>query len=273
MRDDMSSKSDANDAVRPILDAAQLAARELKTLRDRLSFDTRHSFRTPLTVIDGTARRLERNAETLSPDEVRARVHVIRATVEKMVEIVERSIEMSELASCVQDRPPDTSDLGELSQALIREYKTANPRLRFVSWAENIEGLEVIDRRVMDLILDKLFTIGAEIVQERGRLDFVSWSDGEDVTMSLKAVFEARSLIDVDAINSRLNEDDKQRLTLLCAGAELKLIRLLIEENGGELNVDRDSDRVEFELHLPIKNDGTPNELRLIRSKNSNTDR
>lgn len=249
----MNTKPETKESVIPILDAAHTAAEELKFLRDRLSFDTRHSFRTPLTVIDGTARRLARRAETMSPDEVRERVHTIRATVEKMVGIVERSIEMSELASCVQDRPPATSELSEVTASLIEEYKGANPHLNFVSWSEESEPLQVTDRRLVELVLDKLFTIGADIVKNHGRLDFLTWSDGHDVSLSLKAVFEARSLVDVSELSNVLAEEDKARLNMLCQGTELKIIRLLIEQYGGELDVDMDNDRVEFEIHLPIE--------------------
>ena len=272
MRDDMNLKPDSDTTVLPILDAAQHAAFELRQLRDRLSYDTRHSFRTPLTVIDGTARRLARNAETLSPEEVRQRVHTIRATVEKMVDIVERSIEMSELASCVYDAPR-TSDLADMVERLVKEHRQGNAGLRLVAWTEDCSDLEVVDRRLMELILDKLLVLGTEIIQDRGRLDFVCWSDGASTHLSLKAVFESRSPIDVKELSYRLGEDDQERLTLLCKGMEIKLIRLLIEQHGGELEIDMDEDRVEFEIQLPIDSTQQAPTSSLISAKNNKNTR
>ncbi len=236
----------------PLLDAAIDAAEELKRLRDRLSSDTRHSFRTPLTVIDGTARRLERQADNVTPEVLRERLNTIRSTVEKMVGIVERSIELSELASCVRDNPPVTSTLTDMVDRIVEEYRDGTSGVSILSWTENCQGLNIGDRRMMELVLDKLFTLGVELVRDNGRLDFVTWTDGEFVNFSLKAVFEMRAPIDVKEVSMVLAEEKKERVTMLCKGMELKIIRLLIEQHGGELELDIDTDRVEFDIHLPV---------------------
>lgn len=258
----VSIASHQEESANPILDAAQLASAELKAFRDRLSSDTRHSFRTPLTVIDGNARRLERNVDNMTPDEIRHRVHTIRGTVEKMVELVEQSIQMSELTSCVQDFPPKRSDLIVTINNMVKEHRAGAPDYNLVAMTDSCEGLCVADERLLELVLDKMFALGAEIIDKRGRVDFVSWSDGQTVSLSLKAIFEANANIDVQRIEDRIRDHD--RLTLLCKGMEIRIIRLLIEQHGGELDTEIQRDFVEFEIHLPIGTDNPPDRKSLI---------
>ncbi len=247
----MSVKAKSTDTANPILDAADIAAEELQTLRERLSCDTRHSFRTPLTVIDGTARRLARNAESISPEEITTRVHTIRETVEKMVEIVERSIEMSELASCVKEAAAAQTPLRTIVTRLIQEHKQVIPSVGFNASFDDCENLVATDKRLVELLLDKLLSLGVNMAREYGRIELVTWSDGANVNISLKAIFDSRSPKDVNELRDSL-DDTEERLTLLCKGMELQLIRLIVEQHGGELEIVKEQSLVEFDLLLPI---------------------
>lgn len=264
----MTNRKTKPDHVSPILSAAEQAAEELKAFRDQLSSDTRHSFRTPLTVIDGTARRIERHAEKMNPDELRGRVNTIRHSVDRLVDIVEQSIKMAELASCVRDAKAGEAEMVSLIEALVDEHKSGRPELSLVAWTENCDGLVVTDRRFMELVLDKLFTLGEEIVENRGRLDFVAWSDGGNLNLSLKAVFEVRAPVDVAELEERLDSERESKLTLLCAGMELKLIRLLVEQYGGELHQEINHDFVEFDIQIPMLTDDNQTLTPLIYNNN-----
>ena len=264
----MNLKREEDDMPHPILDAAELAAEELRTLRERLSCDTRHSFRTPLTVIDGTARRLERNAASMSPDEIRVRVHTIRETVEKMVQIVERSIEMSELASCVQVNSHSAIALKDVVQKLTSEYKQTNPAVGFIVSCQDCDNLITSDQRLVELLLDKLLSIGVDIARECGRIEFVTWSDGAFANLSLKAILDSRSPKSIDELSETLDET-QERLTLLCKGMEVKLIRLIVEQNGGELEIVTEPNLVEFDLSLPISVDAEGRKTGLITAQAS----
>ena len=234
------------------MDAARQASEELKELKERLSTVTRHSLRTPLTVIDGNARRLGRHASKFSPDEVRERADIIRQTVEKMVELVEHSIELTQMATCVRDYPPVTRGLDEVIRKIVDEYDFENPETSLVAWMNECPDLLVADRRLIELILDKLLTLGLELVDRRGRLDLICWEEADWAVFSLKAVFEARALVDMKGLSGRLEADADSRSNLLDAGVTLNLIRLLIEQHGGELEIENAEDRIEFEIRLPI---------------------
>lgn len=247
----MTSNPQTNQSAHPILHAADLAAEELQTLRERLSCDTRHSFRTPLTVIDGTARRLARNAATMTPDEIASRVHTIRATVDKMVAIVERSIEMSELASCVKVTNPSPTPLRSVIEKLISEHKQSTPRIGFILSFDNSDDLVTSDQRLLELLLDKLLALGVGFAREQGRIELVTWSDGNNANFSLKAIFDSHSPKDIKELNDCLHETE-ERLTLLCKGMELKLIRLIVDQHGGDLEIVKEPNLVEFDLQIPI---------------------
>ena len=157
---------------------SDIASQELQELRERLSELTRHSLRTPLTVIDGNARRLERFAGQVSAEEVKARTEIIRATVDKMVELVEHSIELTQMAACIKPDPVMNVMLHELVEGITREHQAVRPDINLVAWLTECPDLVVGDRRLVELILDKLLTIGGDLITNRGRLDLVMWSEG-----------------------------------------------------------------------------------------------
>ena len=252
------------------LSVAETATAELRALKERLSVVTRHSFRTPLTVIDGNARRLARHAENFSPDEVKTRTETIRSTVEKMVELVEHTIELTDLAACVREYPPATSPLGDLISLIIEERELLQPGRSNVTWINECPDIEVTDRRLVELLVDKLLTIGTDLVDSRGRLDLFCWREGNWANLSLKAVFGVSGLVDVKNLSSKLEERSEERDTILNEGLNLKLIRLLVEQHGGELELEHCDDRIEFELCLPI---GAPDQFpaNLLVNPNPNT--
>lgn len=230
-----------------------LAHQELQELKEKLSVLTRHSLRTPLTVIDGNARRLQRHAETFSPDEVKARTEIIRSTVEKMVELVEHSIELTQMVTCVRDFPPNTLPLRGLVQQIVEEHEFDRPAANLVAWLNECPEVLVADRRLVELILDKLLTIGGELITNHGRLDLVVWSEGEYANITLKAIFEARSLVDVRHLSERLEAERERVSPAMAEGVNLNLIRLLVEQHDGELDIDDCEDRIEFEIRFPVR--------------------
>tara|TARA_Y100000052_G_scaffold791_1_gene674 strand:+ start:15547 stop:16377 length:831 start_codon:yes stop_codon:yes gene_type:complete len=261
----MNAKSDKPITEQDAMDATKAANRELEDLKERLSFVTRHSFRTPLTVIDGTARRLGRHAGKFSPDEVRERADVIRQTVDKMVELVEHSIELTNLAACIRDFPAPNLELSATIQQIVEEYQLEHPETNLVAWLNECPSLHIADRRLVELLLEKFLAIGVELVTTRGRLDLTCWSEKDWAIISLKAVFEARALVDVKDITERLDAHSEDRMVELDEGVNLKLIRMLIEQHGGELDIDKGEDRIEFEIRLPVVDAGIYQSGPLVR--------
>lgn len=235
---------------------SDLAHRELQELREKLSELTRHSLRTPLTVIDGNARRLERHAGKISPEELKARTETIRSTVEKMVELVEHSIELTQMAACIKADPITDLTLSDVIEHLVDEHQSMRPSINLVTWLNECPNLTVGDRRLVELILDKLLAIGGDLITDRGRLDLVIWSEGDWAIITLKAIFEASSLVDVRDLSESLEPVDTPDASILDDGVNLKLIRLLLEQHDGELEIEDCDDRIEFEMRLPIHKSG-----------------
>ena len=128
------------------------------------------------------------------------------------------------------------------------------PEISIVAWLNECPHVYVTDWRLIELILDKLLDLGVQLIDQRGRLDLVCWSDTNSVNISLKAVFEARSLKDVKSLSERLDSsaESEMRANFLDDGLNLKIIRLLLEQHGGELEIDDADDRIEFEICLPL---------------------
>ena len=89
--------------------------------------------------------------------------------------------------------------------------------------------------------------------------------------LSLKAIFGVSGLVDVKDLSSKLEERSEERDLILNEGLNLKLIRLLVEQHGGELDLEDCDDRIEFELRLPVGTlDQFPASLLVSSNTNSN---
>lgn len=241
-----------NSHTAPIIDAAMEAVVELTTLKERLASDTRHTFRTPLTVIDGNARRLANNADAMTSDEVRRRVTTIRETVDKMVDIVEQSIHLSELTSHIQAQPSVMKPFTELVLELVAEHRQFDPRIEFIAWTEGCDALHTKETRLLSVVLDKLFHLGFELAKPNGRLEFVACRQVESLNLFMKAELPSIAPEKSNEIASELFAEKDLAGKPLNKGVELKIIRLMLEQRGATLEASRVDDFAEFNINVPI---------------------
>ena len=81
------------------LEKALAAERELNQMQTEFVSMASHEFRTPLTIIDGVARRLEKRADRFTSDDIREKSDNIRSAVKRMTMLVERTLDASRLSS------------------------------------------------------------------------------------------------------------------------------------------------------------------------------
>lgn len=242
----------------PVTSAATLAALEIEDIRERFPSDTRHSFRTPLTIIDSAARRLVRQAGRMSEDEIVQKATMIRSTVGGMVELLERLISHSELTST---KPVAVQEVlfVDLITALCNEYEAADPEASIEVFDAGAPAITVTDPKLVELILDKLMSIGASAVQKHGRGEVTWWEDEGTLVISLKAIHKANGTSAAQSLTRKLEGAFDAKGHVLDQGMDFRLTRLIVEMHRGEIDYEVESDRVVLELRLPVshQSDGT----------------
>lgn len=114
------------------LEQALQSERELNEMQSQFVSMASHEFRTPLTIIDGTARRLAKKADTIVADEITERSNHIRKTVKRLTVLVERTLDSSKLASGKIRISPEPFDVREKSAGCYRAP------VRIVAQAQNL---------------------------------------------------------------------------------------------------------------------------------------
>jgi signal transduction histidine kinase len=97
--------------------------RSLSAQQRRFVAVTAHEFRTPLTIIDGAAQRLARNAEDVVPEELRQRVARIRDAVARMAQLIDSTLSLARLDDGAIAIKPTRLDLGTHVAATCRRFE------------------------------------------------------------------------------------------------------------------------------------------------------
>jgi len=86
-----------------------------------------HEFRTPLAVIDSTAQQIERKADTLRADQLRARAGRIREAVKRVLHLFDRTLESAAANLGSMGYAPERGQLADVIVAVARQFREQHP--------------------------------------------------------------------------------------------------------------------------------------------------
>ena len=254
----MTRELNAPDSIDELLLQAKLAEDELHRLQEELITFAGHEFRTPLTIIDTAARRLDKKAGAYSPEEIRAKSAIIRTTVTRLVALVERTIEVSKLVTAGMSKQsaicPLKSQLSDICRVQQLHYDEIDIHCDVDDAPETIDG----DCRFIEVMLERTVQACAKMISGVGRLELSAWSEAEQVVISCKALCEIFTSNDFEDVRQQLTDFmDCDRL--LDPGMEFKLSRFLVEMQQGEFDVITDVPNcLEIEIRLPVRGKASP---------------
>ncbi|MBL8697031.1 MAG: PAS-domain containing protein [Alphaproteobacteria bacterium] len=135
---------------------ALTAEREASQQQRRFVAIASHEFRTPLTVIDGSAQRLIAMLEQAGPD-VLKRLHRIRATVLRMTQLIDRTLSSARLDDGRLELKPERFDFAVLLRDASGRQRSISPEFEL-----NLEApasAEIVgDPRLLELVLTNLLS-------------------------------------------------------------------------------------------------------------------
>ena len=120
---------------------------------------TSHDFRTPLTIIDGAARRIGRMAGADSP--IAERAIAIRATAKRMAQAIDRTLGWSSIAEGKVAFHPERADLGPMVEKAVANQRTLHPGRQFAVELGEVPEL-LLDAGLVERSLDNLLSNAAK---------------------------------------------------------------------------------------------------------------
>ncbi|MBS0603053.1 MAG: sensor histidine kinase [Proteobacteria bacterium] len=118
---------EAERSVRAALDKE----RELGEVQRQFINVVSHEFRTPLTIIDGVAQTFERRADRLGPDKIIERARSLRASVRRLVDVLESALSFSRLESSQLTHAFGPVAFAAVLQEVVQTETVAYPQHRF----------------------------------------------------------------------------------------------------------------------------------------------
>ena len=109
------------------LEQALSHEKELNQMQTRFVSMVSHEFRTPLTVIDATARRVERRHGSMASEEIEDRMTKVRSSVRRLSGLVDRTLDASKMANGAIEYNPVSFDVSKLLQDVLEHQSEVSP--------------------------------------------------------------------------------------------------------------------------------------------------
>lgn len=232
------------------LEAALDSERRVSDMQRRFLAIASHEFRNPLAIIDGAAQRLERSADSMSPDQVRGRATRIRNTVKRLLSLLDNTLERAKSDHGTMGYAPELQDIAPLIASVAQTFIDSNAALTVDLQIPALPAINM-DRGLMEQAFGNLFS------------NAVKYSD-EDPCVEVRAVVNSEVVqifirdrgIGIPAAEQGRIFSDYVRGTNVGekpgTGLGLAIVRQIIQLHGGLIEiVETDGPGTTFKITLP----------------------
>ncbi|MBS0268300.1 MAG: MCP four helix bundle domain-containing protein [Proteobacteria bacterium] len=238
-----------NNAV-DLMRSKALLADQASKLEEQLAYEQRltlsqrnfvsmasHEFRTPLTIIDGHARRMEKMKDRISGEELIDRLSKIRSAVRRMSYVTQNLLESARLAEASPTFEPGEFDIISLLHDVCQIHREVSPytpiKESFAVSHVNIIG----DERLLHQVFSNIIS------------NSVKYSpDGSAVCVAAKELNDHVQIIVADE-GIGIPEPDQERLFeryhrgsnvsgIVGTGVGLYLVKMVVDRHGGRIVVE-----------------------------------
>lgn len=227
--------------------------RELNRMQTEFVSMASHEFRTPLTIIDGLARRLEKRADRMTSDDIRERSQNIRNTVKRMTMLVERTLDASRLSSGRIKLTPEAFDLHELVTEVVdrqREVATGHDiSMDLTGLPTDLFG----DARLLDNVFTNIVSNAVKYAGDSKKVEIIG---GEECGYAVLHVRDHGIGIPEDELNKIFQRFFRASTStgIPGTGIGLNLVKSLVEMHYGEVDIKSEvGEWTEVTVRLPLE--------------------
>jgi signal transduction histidine kinase len=160
--------------------------REISQQQRRFVAVVSYEFRTPLTITDGAAQRLSRNAERLDVGDVNERVHGIRRAVARMSELIETSLSAARLDSGAITPARERVDLPALLGAVCERIRSIAPEFGIAMESAALDVAVEGDPRLLDQVFTNLITNAVKYSGASRAIEIALSAEGGEAIISVR---------------------------------------------------------------------------------------
>jgi two-component system OmpR family sensor kinase len=235
----------------------QLAHEQRLTLQQRnFASMASHEFRTPMTVIDGHARRLDKVKDSVRPSEIGERAGKIRSAVLRMTHLIDNLFNSSRLIDAgagVYFRPAEM-DLVSLLQEVCQLHRDMVPDAqiaeRFAAEATPMIG----DSKLLFQAFSNVLSNAIKYSPGGGEIKVGAEMFANEAVVAIADHGIGIPLSDFDGLFERYHRGSNVS-GIVGTGVGLHLVKMVVDLHGGRVVVNSEEGEGScFTIHLPIKN-------------------
>ena len=213
-----------------------------------------HEFRTPLTVIDGHARRLDKSKEAVQPGEIGERAGKIRSAVLRMTHLIDNLLNSSRLmdGSAGLYYEPAELDLAALLREVCHLHRDMVPAAqiveRFGDASLPIKG----DAKLLFQAFSNVLSNAVKYSTDGGIIEVAPERTATEAVVSISDHGIGIPAGDLDRLFERYHRGSNVS-GIVGTGVGLHLVKMVLDQHGGRIAVQsREGEGSRFTIHLPL---------------------
>jgi signal transduction histidine kinase len=213
-----------------------------------------HEFRTPLTVIDGHARRLDKSKDAVPPAEIGERAGKIRSAVLRMTHLIDNLLNSSRLidGSAGLYYEPAEIDLAALLREVCHLHRDMVPAALIVEHSADAPLPITGDAKLLFQAFSNLLSNAVKYSTDGGSIEVAAEAAAAEVVVTIADHGIGIPAADMDRLFERYHRGSNVS-GIVGTGVGLHLVKMVVDRHGGRVTVQsREGEGSRFTVHLPL---------------------
>jgi two-component system, OmpR family, sensor kinase len=214
-----------------------------------------HEFRTPLTIIDGHARRLDKIKEAVMPAEIGERVGKIRSAVMRMTHLIDNLLNSSRLIDGGAGLyfHPAEMDAGALLQEVCQLHREMVPGSQIAERFAMAPMRMVGDPKLLFQVFSNLLSNAIKYSPGGGNIDVDADIVANEVVVAIADHGIGIPADDLDRLFERYHRGSNVS-GIVGTGVGLYLVKMVVDLHGGSVEVkSKEGEGARFTIRLPTR--------------------
>jgi two-component system, OmpR family, sensor kinase len=256
-----------NNAIE-LMESQRMLARQAALLEEQLAQEQRlamlqrnfvsmasHEFRTPMTVIDGHARRLVKLKDSMMPGEIGERAGKIRSAVLRMTHLIDNLLNSSRLIDGGAGHyfDPAEMDVAALLQEVCQLHREMVPGSQIVERVAHAPIWTVGDPKLLFQVFSNLLANAVKYSPAGGAIEVAAEVVADEVAVTIADHGIGIPHGDLGRLFERYHRGSNVS-GIVGTGVGLYLVKMAVDMHGGSVEVDsKEGQGSRFTIRLPIK--------------------
>jgi len=218
-----------------------------------------HEFRTPLTIIDGSAQRIKRRKDDVTPKELGERGDKIRNAVNRMVELIDTVLYTARFDEGSIPFEPDVCDLKTVISTICKEHEDLSADHTIHVDIEALPPAIVMDKKLINQVFVNLLSNAVKYSPRDPLIEVKGWTENNSAMIS---VSDHGIVIPEDELPTLFQRFFRASTSagIPGTGLGLSLCQEFVTMHGGTISVQSNEEKgTTFIVCLPI--DDVPRDL------------